>query len=101
MLNRRKTIYLALLLTTAFELATIAARYFGTMSAQEYIDKYQPHILVQIHHMFWSLPLIIIGLLLYRYKTTFNIIMAISAAFIFSDLRHHFIILPLWVSYTG
>jgi hypothetical protein len=81
------------------ELATIATRFLGGMNAVEF-NKTAPLVL-QIHHMFWSLPLLAFVPFLGRLPRTRSAILGAAIGLVASDLIHHFIVLPLTVGNTG
>ena len=49
-------------MSVAFELLTVFARLLYGGSASEFIARNDPPFLLQIHHMFWSVPFLLIGL---------------------------------------
>ena len=57
--------------------------------------------LLQIHHMFWSLPLLVIVRLAWRKPKLGSALLGIACGLILSDLLHHFLVLPLTVGNTG
>jgi ABC-type antimicrobial peptide transport system permease subunit len=86
--------------TIVFEVVTIAARLLAGFSAGEF-NATEPHVLLQVHHMFWSLPIIAIGVVLALLKKPSEWAWSVAAGLIASDLVHHFVVLPLWVGNTG
>jgi hypothetical protein len=82
------------------EIVTIACRIFFDQSAAEFNATNPPWIL-KIHHMFWAVPFISIGLvgLALGKKMIWPWIITISL--VASDHLHHFVVLPLWVGNTG
>lgn len=57
-------------------------------------------LLLQIHHMFWSVPLFLAAMVI-GFKCIRSALWGIGFGFIISDLAHHFLILPLTVGNTG
>jgi len=58
-------------------------------------------LILQIHHMFWSIPLFLLAPLLLRFPRTSGAILGIACGLVLSDLIHQFVILPLTVGNTG
>lgn len=57
-------------------------------------------LLLQIHHMFWCIPLFLAAPLVRNVKVA-SAFFGIGLGFVLSDLAHHFIILPIVVGNTG
>jgi hypothetical protein len=57
--------------------------------------------LLQIHHMFWSIPLFVLAPLVWRFPRVSGAMGGVGCGFVLSDLAHHFLILPLIVGNTG
>jgi hypothetical protein len=57
--------------------------------------------LLQIHHMFWSIPLLLVVPFVWRKAGLCSAILGISLGLILSDLLHHFVVLPLTVGNIG
>ena len=87
--------------TVAFEVVTIGCRLWYGGSAAEFIESTDPSLLVKMHHMFWSVPLLPAGLAFFRRKRVAYALFGIAAGIVLSDLLHHFLVLPLWVGNTG
>ena len=58
-------------------------------------------LLWQNHHMFWSLPLLLIVPFVWRKPRLSGAMLGVSLGLIVSDLMHHFVVLPLIVGNTG
>jgi hypothetical protein len=58
-------------------------------------------LLLQIHHMFWCIPLFLAAPLVWRFPRVSGTIMGIGCGLVISDLIHHFIVLPLTVGNIG
>ena len=58
-------------------------------------------LLLQIHHMFWAVPLLPFIALLWRLPRTSGVLCGIAWGFVVSDLAHHFLILPVMIGDTG
>lgn len=86
--------------TVVMELVTIALRIHYGQSAAEHIAATHPPLLMQIHHMFWSVPFIVMALATSERRMSLAL-WSISLGLIASDLSHHFLVLPLWVGNTG
>ena len=81
------------------EAVTLYLRFHSGIAAAEF-NKTAP-LLLQIHHMFWSVPLFPVAWLAWRRARLSGAILGIALGFIFSDLVHHLLVLPLAVGNTG
>jgi hypothetical protein len=98
--TRRLSIILWTVVATALvEAVTIAVRFGGGLSAPEF-SKTAP-LLLQIHHMFWSLPLLLGASLVWRNARLSGALVGIASGLILSDLVHHLIVLPLTAGNMG
>lgn len=93
--------YSTLVCTILFELLTVFARVYVGKSAAQWNAETRPPLLVQMHHMFWSVPFIPLAIWLRERKNTVVLLWGFSLGLILSDLLHHFLVLPLWVGNTG
>lgn len=84
--------------TVVGELVTVAARLAAGGPATA-ILKPETHVLIRMHHMFWSIPFFIVACVVWG--TARQRLLGIAAGLILSDLAHHFIVLPLWVGNCG
>jgi VanZ family protein len=98
-MDRRRWIAASLGLTALGEAVTVAARFGGGVSAREF-NRTAP-LLLQIHHMFWALPLGAAAFVLRRRPRVAGWLAAIAVACVASDLAHHFVVLPLLAGETG
>ena len=97
---RRHLLLFAALVTIGFELLTVVVRFGSGVSAVKF-NKSAP-LLLQIHHMFWSVPLFAIApFTARRLPRLTGAIIGIGVGFILSDLIHHFVVLPVLVGNTG
>ena len=85
--------------TLAVESITVYLRFRSGIAATEF-NQTAPFLL-QIHHMFWSLPLLVITPLVWRKPKLSGALLGIACGLILSDLLHHFLVLPLTVGNTG
>lgn len=81
------------------EAVTLYLRFGVGVSAMEF-NKTAP-LLLQIHHMFWSLPLLLVAPCVWRFRTLSSALMGIACGFIVSDAVHHLIVLPLTTGNMG
>jgi hypothetical protein len=81
------------------EAFTLAARFGAGLSAVEF-NRTAP-LWMQAHHMFWSLPILIVVPLVWKRTRISGALIGVAAGLIISDLAHHFLILPLLVGHTG
>jgi hypothetical protein len=97
--RRRIIIIWAVVSTILIEAVTVYLRFNGGISATEY-NQTAP-LLMQIHHMFWSVPLLLLVPLLWPRPRLSGALLGLALGFILSDLLHHFVVLPLTVGNTG
>jgi hypothetical protein len=86
-------------LTAAIEAVTLGLRFGGGVTAAEF-NRTAPWVL-QIHHMFWAVPVFAAALLVDGRPRLARGLWALAAALVVSDLVHHFVVLPLLVGNTG
>jgi hypothetical protein len=97
---RRRALFVWLAATTLLaEAVTLYLRFHTGMSAAEF-NKDAP-LLMQIHHMFWGVPLLPVAVWLWRKPRVAGTLLGIAGGLLLSDLLHHFVILPLLVGNTG
>lgn len=90
-----------LLATTLIaETATIACRVVLGQTAAEF-NASGPPLLLQIHHMFWAVPLFAVAAVLRGRRRVAAALWGIGLGLVASDLAHHFVVLPLWQGNTG
>jgi hypothetical protein len=97
--RKRWAIAWAVVVTLGVEAITLYLRFGRQQTAAEF-NKTAP-LLLQIHHMFWSVPLFAILPFCWRRPKGSGALLGIAVGFILSDLAHHFIVLPLVVGNTG
>jgi len=98
----KKTWIIGIASTIVFELVTIITRLVSGISAAEAQEKYHYPLILKTHHLFWGLLLILIGLLFIKHFPKLRAwIIGIGLGLFFSDMIHHFIILPLWKGNMG
>lgn len=85
--------------TLVVEALTLYLRFVWHQMAVEF-SKTAP-LLLQIHHMFWSVPLFLLLPFCWHWPKTSGAILGTAIGFIASDLAHHFIVLPLTIGSTG
>ena len=89
------------IITGIGEAVTIYCRLTLGHSAAEF-NATQPPLLLQIHHMFWSVPFFLVAIPFRRRAPLFAASVAgLACGLIASDLIHHFMVLPLWQGNTG
>lgn len=100
MTTRRRTIAAwTVIVTVLVEAVTVSLRFGGGLSAAEF-NRHAP-LLLQIHHIFWSIPLLVVTPFAWRYQRTSGALVGIALGFILSDAIHHLVVLPLMVGNTG
>jgi len=97
--RRRAFLIWGLATTSLVELATVVMRFGAGLSAVEF-NKTAP-LLLQIHHMFWSIPLFLLAPAVWRWRRLSGGLLGVAAGLIASDLIQHFVVLPLVVGNTG
>jgi hypothetical protein len=85
--------------TVPAEAVTAYLRFHSGLSATEF-NKTAP-LLLQIHHMFWSLPLLVVVPFVWRKAGLSSALLGIGLGLVLSDLLQHFVVLPLTVGNTG
>jgi hypothetical protein len=97
--RRRAIIIWAVVSTVLFETVTVYLRFRSGFTATEF-NQTAP-LLLQIHHMFWSLPLLLAVPLVWRMPKLSGALLGMALGLILSDLLHHFVVLPVTVGNTG
>ena len=83
-----------IILTLIIEFILIIGRLiFGSM--KETFKKHKSKLKVRIHHGYIGVVLVLIYLFWLQ-----DILLVVGLSLIFSDLIHHFIVLPLWIGRT-
>lgn len=85
--------------TVLTEVITLWLR-FGTGRTAAEFNRTAP-LFLQIHHMFWSLPLLLVLPLCWRRAKLSGTLLGVALGFIVSDLMHHFLVLPIMVGNMG
>jgi len=98
-IRSRAVILWAVVSTLVVEAVTLYLRFRSGVSATEF-NKTAP-LLLQIHHMFWSVPLLLVVPFVWRKPRLNGALLGIALGLILSDLLHHFVVLPLTVGNTG
>lgn len=96
---RQSAIVWTIAVTLAAEAITLYLRFGRHQTAADF-NKTAP-LLLQIHHMFWSVPVLAALPIARRRATLSGAILGIAIGLIVSDLLHHFLVLPLVVGNTG
>ena len=81
------------------EAVTLAMRFGVHLSAVEF-NKTAP-LLLQIHHMLYGAPLLLIAPFVWRFRAFSAALVGIACGLILSDAAHHLLILPLTVGNMG
>jgi hypothetical protein len=97
--SRRRILSWTVAVTVIVESATLRLRFGSGVQAAEF-NRSAP-LLLQIHHMFWSAPLLFIAPFLLGRPRIFDALIGVSLGLIVSDLAHHFLILPFLTGTTG
>jgi hypothetical protein len=95
----RRILIWAIAVAVIVEAITLWLRFGRGVQAAEF-NKSAP-LLLQIHHMFWSVPLLIAAPFLLNRPRIFGPLIGISIGLIASDLAHHFLVSPLLTGTTG
>ena len=94
----RATLLWAVASTVIMEAVTVYLRFGLGRTAAEF-NQTAP-LLLQIHHMFWSVPVFLVAIALGMRKAS-SAWWGLGYGLIASDLAHHFLILPLTVGNLG
>lgn len=97
--RRTSIIVWTVISTVVVEAITIYLRFRSGISATEFNET--APLLLQIHHMFWSIPLFLIAAIAWRMPRLSGTLLGIAYGLVLSDLMHHFMVLPLIVGNTG
>ncbi|HJT36082.1 MAG TPA: hypothetical protein VJ783_28930 [Pirellulales bacterium] len=87
-LRVRWTLASGITTTVLTEAITLWLR-FGTGRTAAEFNRTTP-LLLQIHHLFWSLPLLLLLPLFWRRAKLSGTLLGVAFGFIVSDLMHHF-----------
>ena len=99
-LVRSRNVFAWLLVTTVLaELVTLYLRFGLNATAVEF-NRTAPLVL-QVHHMFWSIPLVVVAAIFWRKTKVRGALLGLAGGLVVSDLLHHFVVLPLTVGNTG
>ncbi len=85
--------------TVVVEGATLWLRFASGRTAADF-NATAP-LLLQIHHMFWSIPLFLVAAICWRFQRTSGAILGIAGGLVLSELIHHYIVLPATVGNTA
>lgn len=86
-------------ITLIVEVVTLYLR-FGRGQIAADFNQTAP-LLLQIHHMFWGVPLLAVLPLVWRRPRFSGVLLGIALGFVVSDVVHHVIVLPLTVGNMG
>jgi hypothetical protein len=95
----RLTIIWTVAITLIVEAVTLYLRFGRGETATEF-NKTAP-LLLQIHHMFWSVPLFLVLPFVWRRPRLSGVLLGIALGFVISDVLHHCVVLPLTVGNMG
>lgn len=98
-LRRRTAITWTLVTTVLAEAVTLYLRFGRHVSAVEF-NRTAP-LLLQLHHMFWSIPLFLLLPLVWRLPRTSGTLLGLACGLVLSDSIHHLLVLPLTVGNMG
>ena len=85
--------------TVGVEAVTLYLRFGRGETATEF-NQTAP-LLLQIHHMFWSVPLLAVLPFVWRKPRRSGVLLGIALGCVISDAVHHCIVLPLTVGNMG
>ena len=98
--TRRPSIILWIIISTALvEAVTLYLRFRSGITATGFNET--APLVLQIDHMFWSVPLLVVVWLVWRNVRLSGALLGIALGLVLSDLLHHFVVLPLIVGNTG
>jgi hypothetical protein len=86
-------------ITLIVEAVTLYLRFGRGETAAEF-NKTAP-LLLQIHHMFWSVPLFAVLPFVWRRPRFSGVLLGIALGFVITDAVHHCLVLPLTVGNMG
>jgi hypothetical protein len=80
-------------ITLVVEAVTLFLRFGRGQTAAEF-NATAP-LLLQIHHMFWSVPLLVVLPFVWHKPRTSGVLLGIALGFVIGDVLHHCLVLPL------
>jgi len=86
--------------TVVIEGVTVGSRLASGQSAAEFNARSHPPLLLQIHHMFWSLPVMLVAWVV-RGRAVSNVCWGPAFGLVASDVLHHLVVLPIWAGNMG
>lgn len=95
----RSAVFWTIGVTMLVELITVYVRFGAGLSAVEFNES--APLLLQVHHMFWSVPLLLAPPFTWRWPGLSGALLGIALGLIASDAIHHLVVLPLTVGNTG
>jgi hypothetical protein len=95
----KATIIWTIAITLVVEAVTLYLRFAQGQTATEF--RTTAPLLLQIHHMFWSVPLFLVLPFVWQKPRCSGILLGVALGFVISDLLHHGIVLPLTVGNMG
>ena len=95
----KATIAWTIAVTLVAEAVTVHLRFGRGETATEF-NKTAP-LLLQIHHMFWGVPLLLVLPLVWRKPRLSGGLLGVALGLAISDVVHHCLVLPLTVGNTG
>lgn len=97
--RKRFALVWAASVTLVVEAVTLFLRFGSGMTAAEFNQ--QAPLPLQLHHMFWSVPLLVVVPLVWRRPRLSGALLGIAMGLILSDLIHHLVVLPIAAGTTG
>ncbi len=85
--------------TVVAEAVTVYLRFIRGETATEF-NKTAP-LLLQIHHMFWGVPLLLVLPFVWRRPRVTGVLLGVALGLAISDLVHHCLVLPMTVGNMG
>lgn len=85
--------------TVVVEAGTLWLRFGRHLSAVEF-NTTAP-LLLQIHHLFWSVPLLLLVPFFWRSPRTSGALLGLACGLVASDALHHCLVLPITVGNMG
>ena len=95
----KTTIAWTIAITLVAEAVTVHLRFGRGETAAEF-NKTAP-LLLQIHHMFWGVPVLLVLPLVWRKPRLSGVLFGIALGLAISDVVHHCLVLPLTVGNMG
>jgi hypothetical protein len=95
MSTNRKLVLWSVVFAVAIEGVTILCRHVYGGTGAEFAAKHNVPLVLRLHHFWWGLALVLLGLIWRRNPNVRFWLVSIGAGVFFSDVLHHLVYCPL------